>query len=155
MSPPRESAAPVVLLVQPDDDSRDMYVEFLSHHGFEVVCPESAGAALTRAADADIIVSGLLLPGVMDGYEFIARLRAGQSTRHKPIVVVTAWAWQTERLRALEAGCDVFLAKPCLPRQLLMHIRRLLARARLRPGRAKQARRHRADGPSTARKRPA
>jgi DNA-binding response OmpR family regulator len=124
MPPTTKRTSAAVLLVQPPDDSRDMYAEFFGHHGMDVVCPEDVATALTLAPAADVIITGLQLPGAVDGYQFIERLRADAATRHKLIIVVTSWAWQTERLRARDAGCDVFLTKPCLPAVLLRHVRR-------------------------------
>jgi CheY-like chemotaxis protein len=131
----RQQSSPIVLLVQsPHDDSREMYAEFFRHHDLTVRCPEDVDQALDLASSADVIITGLQLPGTMDGYAFIQRLRADERTRRKPIIVVTSWAWQTERLRAEEAGCDLFLTKPCLPDVLLRHVRRALTTTRLRGG---------------------
>ena len=131
---PSVKPAAVVLLVQPHDDGRDMYAEFLGHHGLTVVCPDEVAEALTLAPTSDVIVTELRLPGALDGYEFIQRLRRDEQTRHKPVIVVTSWAWQTERLRAEEAGCDRFLIKPCLPDVLLREVRKALT-SRKRSGR--------------------
>ena len=95
----RRSAA-VVLLVHTADDSREMY--------------------------ADVIVTELRIPGALEGYDFIQQLRLDEQTRNKPVIVVTSWAWQTERVRAEEAGCDLFLTKPCFPEALLRHVRQAL-----------------------------
>jgi CheY-like chemotaxis protein len=142
----RVKTAPVVLLMQRPDD-RAMYEEFFRHHGLAPLCPADATEALACAPAADVLVTGLMLPGVMDGFEFIERLRADARTKHKPIIVVTSWAWQTERLRARDAGCDVFLTKPCLPDDLLREIRRVLAATRLRGvrGRPERSSRSRPD----------
>jgi CheY-like chemotaxis protein len=134
-----------VLLVQPPDDSREMYAEFFRHHGMDVVCPDDVVEALTLAPAADAVVTGLQLPGTMDGYAFIQQLRAGAATRHKLIIVVTSWAWQTERLRAQDAGCDVFLTKPCLPAVLLRHVQRGLRAARPRQPRRRGSKRDSSD----------
>jgi two-component system cell cycle response regulator DivK len=119
----------VVLLVQPERDDRDMYAEFLRHAGMTPIVVSNAVPALTVAPDADVIVTGLLLPGSMDGIEFIVRLRSDRCTSGLPIIVLTSSAWDTERDRAHRAGCDVFLSKPCLPDHLVREIRRLLARS--------------------------
>ena len=123
-----------VLLLQRDDD-RAMYAEFLRHHGFAPDCPDHVDEALAGAADSDVIVTELAVPTVSDGCAFIKTLRAEPSTRHKPIIVVTSWAWQTDRLLAREAGCDVFLTKPCLPDDLLREIHSVLAATRRRVSR--------------------
>jgi CheY-like chemotaxis protein len=90
-------------------------------------CPADATEALTLAATADVIVTGLLLPGPMDGFEFIQRLRADDRTKDTPILVVSAWTRRADRRRAAAAGCNLFLCKPCLPDVLLTEIRRALA----------------------------
>jgi CheY-like chemotaxis protein len=105
-----------------------MYVEFLRHHGFAVMGIPDAWDALTVAPDADVIVTGILLASSIDGHELIARLRNDGRTNQTPIIVLTACAWTTERERAERAGCDVFLEKPCLPSDLLRHVRGRAAR---------------------------
>jgi CheY-like chemotaxis protein len=54
-------------------------------------CPNDATEALALAVMAEVIVTGLLLPGPMDGFEVIQRLRADDRTKHTPILVLTAW----------------------------------------------------------------
>jgi two-component system, cell cycle response regulator DivK len=122
----------IVLLVQPDDDSRQMYAEFLRHHGCLTMLVSDAARAQTMARDVDVVVTGILLNGTTDGLELVARLRGDERTKRLPIIVLTACAWQTERDRAEQVGCDVFLPKPCLPDDLLKEIRLLLATAKLR-----------------------
>jgi two-component system, cell cycle response regulator DivK len=122
----------VVLLVQAEDDSREMYTEFFRYEGFLPVPVSNARDGLTVARKADVIVTGLLLPGDIDGIEFIARLKRDERTNRIPLIVLTACAWKSDRDRAEEAGCDVFLAKPCLPDLLLREVRLLLAASTLR-----------------------
>jgi two-component system cell cycle response regulator DivK len=71
-------------------------------------------------------VSEMLLHGHIDGLELLARLKGDERTKAIPLIVLTVCAWTTERARAEEAGCDVFLAKPCLPGELLDAVRRVL-----------------------------
>ncbi|MCU1382168.1 MAG: response regulator receiver [Acidobacteria bacterium] len=143
----------VVLLVEPHADTRAMYAEFFHHEGLPLTCVSDAAQALRVAPRAALIVTGLLLPGAVDGFALIARLRADAATARTPIIVVTACAWTSERVRAEQAGCDVFLAKPCLPDDLLAAVRRLLVPKRLQHVRGKAAKcrggstnAHRADG---------
>jgi CheY-like chemotaxis protein len=127
--PPTPAA--VVLLVQGDPDSREMYAEFFRHKGFLPIPVSNARDGLTVARKADVIVTGLLLGGI-DGIEFIARLKSDERTKRIPLIVLTACAWKSDRERAEEAGCDVFLAKPCLPDHLLREVRLLLAASKRR-----------------------
>jgi len=127
--------APVVLLVQADADSREMYTEFFRYEGLLPVPVSNARDGLTVARRADIVVTGLLLPGDIDGIEFIARLKRDERTKRIPLIVLTACAWKSDRERAEKAGCDVFLAKPCLPDHLLREVQLLLAASKLRDNR--------------------
>jgi two-component system cell cycle response regulator DivK len=138
----------VILLVQQEQD-RVMYGEFFRHCGVETVCPRDAADAIRLAPTADVVVTGLTLPGSMDGFQLIRRLRDDRHTRSTPIIVLTSWGWQTERLRALDAGCDLFLTKPCLPAELLAAVRhqvRLIRTRSLHPRPLKTSQRHRARG---------
>jgi two-component system, cell cycle response regulator DivK len=121
----------VVLLVQPERDDRDLYAEYLSHMGLTPLCVQEATDALRLVSRADVVVTGMLLPGALDGCALIAVLKASPATRHVPIVVLTVCAWTHEEARARRAGCDVFLSKPCPPQTLFRAISRALA---ARPG---------------------
>jgi two-component system cell cycle response regulator DivK len=121
----------VVLLVQAKRDDREMYAEFFRHQGWLPVPVSTAGDALRVAPIADVIIAGILLPGDMDGVGFIAQLKADERTKSIPVIVLTTCAWKNERERAENAGCDMFLAKPCLPDDLERAVRRVLARRRV------------------------
>lgn len=122
-----QTGGPTILLVQPERDDREMYTEFLRQRGLVPIPISTASDALAVAARADVIVTGVLLPGQMDGIEFLTKLKADDRTKNIPIIVLTSCAWQSDRERATKAGCDVFLAKPCLPEDLLKEVRRVLA----------------------------
>jgi DNA-binding response OmpR family regulator len=106
-----------------------MYAEYLRHQGFLPIAVSTAAYALTIAHRADVIVTGLLLAGEMDGIEFIRRLRVDGRTKTMPVVVLTACVWRSDRNRALAAGCDLFLPKPCTPELLVSQLRFVLADA--------------------------
>jgi DNA-binding response OmpR family regulator len=135
------NARGVVLIAQPPyDDALVMYAEFLRCRGLTPVPVTNATDALIAAPTADLIVTGIRLPGECDGIELITRLRGAEETQHKPIIVVSACAMDSDRARVKRAGCDVFLPKPCLPEELFAEIRRLLATSRELHGRARNAR---------------
>jgi two-component system cell cycle response regulator DivK len=107
-----------------------MYAECLRGQGLLPVPVVTGREGLAVARRADLIVTGLLLPGDMDGIEFITRLKGDERTKRIPVIVLTVCVWQSDRERAEHAGCDVFLPKPCPPDDLLRDVRRLLAAAR-------------------------
>jgi two-component system cell cycle response regulator DivK len=139
---PASTHTTITLLVQPERDDRDMYAEYLRHAGLIPIVVSHAVPALALAPDADVVVTALLLPGHMDGIALIGQLRHQGPTKHIPIIVLTSSAWDTERDRALAAGADVFLPKPCLPDRLLAEIRRLLALGKIPKPQPAQVRPH-------------
>jgi CheY-like chemotaxis protein len=108
-----------------------MYVECFRYEGFTVLPVSTAHEALIAAPQVAVIVTGILLPGHMDGLELVRRLRNDERMKSLPVVVLTACAWDAERERAHAAGCDLFLTKPCPPHALVTEIRRLLSTHRV------------------------
>ena len=109
-----------------------MYAEYLRARGLRPIEVGTTDEALRHATEADVIVTGVRVNGSFDGFELVRRLRAGAHTKTKPIIVLTAWAFEPSRTLAYDAGCDIFLTKPCLPDTLVAEIRRAIKRRRSR-----------------------
>jgi CheY-like chemotaxis protein len=103
-----------------------MYVEAFRQGGFTPLEAHTTDAALPLAAAADVIVTGIQVPGPFSGLELVRRLREDARTQKKPVVVLTACAYRPDRERAKAAGCDLFLPKPCPPEVLIAAVRELL-----------------------------
>jgi CheY-like chemotaxis protein len=116
-----------VLLVDDYPDAREMYTEYLTFSGFDVVEASNGAEALQRAIETapDIILMDLSLP-VMDGWEATRRLKADKKTASIPVVALTGHALAGISEGAKRAGCDAFVTKPCLPEDLVREIRRIL-----------------------------
>jgi DNA-binding response OmpR family regulator len=119
-----------VLLVDSAQDDRQMYARFLHENHFLPLEAETTDDGLRAASNADIIVTGIRVNGSFDGIELVRRLRHDEQTRTKPLIVLTACAFEPDQQRAHMAGCDVFLPKPCLPETLLAAINDLLIHGR-------------------------
>jgi len=52
-----------ILLIEPDDNSRMMYAEYLQTFGFTVLTADTTDDGLSRASDADVLVTGIRVPG--------------------------------------------------------------------------------------------
>ncbi|QOL50002.1 GAF domain-containing protein [Massilia litorea] len=112
-----------ILLVEDDDDARDMLASVLSSAHAIVETASNAREALTlfEGIRPDLVVSDIGMPE-MDGYEFIAELRKRErDTRRRsvPAVALTAYARVQDRMRALTAGFQMHVAKPVEPAELL------------------------------------
>jgi DNA-binding response OmpR family regulator len=119
-----------VLIVNGFTDGREMYVEFLQHHDFDVrgAARPTAALFMRRRFRPDVIVTDLVFPdGGVDGAAFIAGVRRKPDGREPVVIVVSGFTQPADEQRARAAGADAFLRKPCLPQQLLFEMTRLLA----------------------------
>lgn len=119
-----------ILVVEDNADNRDIYTTFLRHHGYEVAEAETGdeGVRIAREILPAVVLMDMSMPG-MDGWEATRRLKSDPGTAAIPIIAVTAHAMADDRLRAEQAGCDAYLAKPVEPRRVLEEVERLLAGA--------------------------
>jgi two-component system, cell cycle response regulator DivK len=127
--------APLVLVVDDFEDNRAMYVEYLQFQGFRVSEAVNGEEAVARATELlpAVIIMDLSLP-VMDGWEATRRIKNNAKTKHIKVVALTGHAEPAHAKRALEAGCDDFVAKPCLPENLLAKVREHLPQSKSQKG---------------------
>ncbi len=126
---PHRGVKPLVLLVDDDRQCREMYAEYLRTAGYDVAEAHNGNQALSKATEEhpDIIVTDLALPG-LDGYQLTRKLRQAGPVAAVPIIAITGYGgFMEDTARALNAGCDAVLTKPCVPDRLLEEIQRLLA----------------------------
>lgn len=132
------AAAPAVLLVDPYEDTREMYSQYLASCGFSSTAVADGDEALQKVPTTDLLVTGIHIHGSFDGLELLRRVRSHDTG--KPVIVLTAYADESHRLQAQQAGCDAFLTKPCQPDALAGEIRRLLGMSRHLRRRSRQVR---------------
>jgi CheY-like chemotaxis protein len=120
----------VVLLVDDEEDQRELYKDFLAFAGYRVKLASGGAAALEAALEArpDVIIMDLAMPG-MDGFEATRRLKELSTTSRIPVIALSAYGdippeW------AVAAGCETYLRKPILPHDLMLEIERVIAAAR-------------------------
>ena len=109
-----------------------MYRDYLVFAGFDVHTADNGQDAIdkARAIRPDLILMDLSLP-VLDGWEATRRLKLDEETAAIKVVALSAHAMGIEAQRAAQAGCDGFIAKPCLPEQLVAALAQHLAPHRL------------------------
>ena len=125
------ASSELVLLVDDDRETRELYAESLSGFGLRVEAARDAAEALFKslAIRPSVICTGLTLEKT-DGFEFCRLVRQNPLTRHIPMIAVMAGVFPGQAARARDAGVDSILIKPCLPETLGAEIRRVLSRAR-------------------------
>ena len=125
------AAAPRVLVVE-DDAALSLLLSYnLEAEGFAVTREERGDEAELRLAETppDLVILDWMLPGV-SGLEICRRLRARESTRTLPVIMVTARGEEAERVRGLSVGADDYVVKPFSVPELMARVRALLRRSR-------------------------
>ena len=113
-----------ILVVEDHEDNRRIMHDLLTSSGYEVIEAVTGIEGVTAAETyrPDLILMDIQLPGI-DGYEATRRIKANPSLQKVPIIVVTSYALSGDDVKAFEAGCDAYVAKPFSPRDLLAKIR--------------------------------
>lgn len=119
-------ADPVVLVVDDLSTNLRLMEAVLVPRGHRVILASSGAEALEVLGreDVDLVLLDILMPD-MDGYEVCRRIRADERTAFLPVVMVTASGDQ-EKVNAIDAGADDFVAKPFAQSELLARVRSLV-----------------------------
>ena len=117
-----------ILLVEDNEDNRDMLSRRLQRKGYEVVVAVDGqqGVNMARAEMPRLILMDMSLP-VLDGWEATRQLKASADTQAIPVIALTAHAMSGDREKALAAGCDDYDTKPIEMSTLLHKIEALLS----------------------------
>ena len=102
-----------ILLVDDDEMNRDMLSRRLIRKGYEVIIAVDGAEAvrMSQSQAPDLVLMDSNLP-VLSGQEATRKIRETPSERHLPIISLTAHAMAGEHERAIQAGCDDYVAKP-------------------------------------------
>jgi len=108
-----------ILIVDDNQDSRELVVKLLKTKGFQTIEAVDGEEALEKATAERpaLILMDRSLPK-MSGYEVTRRLKSRKEFRDIPIVALTAHAMRGDKEKALEAGCDGYISKPINVREL-------------------------------------
>jgi CheY-like chemotaxis protein len=118
-----------VLLVEDNEDNRDIYTTLLRHVGYDVIEAIDGEHALqmVERQRPDIVLLDISLPK-LDGWQVAQRLKANDDTRGIPIAALTAHAYQSDRENAAAIGFEAYLAKPVEPRDVFQCVVDLIGR---------------------------
>ena len=119
-----------VLVVEDQEDLRRILLLALKSAGFRVVEAANGadGVAKALSESPDLILMDIQLP-VLDGYEAIRQIRAGEGMASVPIIAVSSFAMKGDEEKARAAGCDAYVTKPYSPMQLLGRVRQILEKS--------------------------
>ena len=127
----------VGLVIEDDQDIRELVRVVLSQAGFDVhvASTGSAGVTSARELNPDVMTLDLGLPDI-DGFEVARQIRKSSDAY---IIMLTARAEELDTLMGLEAGGDDYLTKPFRPRELRARVAAMMRRPRSTPELAEEA----------------
>jgi two-component system, cell cycle response regulator DivK len=116
-----------ILVVEDTEDNRQILRDLLTHAGFDLLeaTDGATGVDMAIAHRPDLVLMDLQLP-VLDGFEATRRIRAEPGLHRMPIIAVTSFAMSGDAERAIDSGCNAYVAKPYSPRALLAKIKEFL-----------------------------
>jgi len=127
----RENRARILLA----DDNADMrvYVQRLLRDQYEVISEGDGQAALERAREQrpDLILSDVMMPR-LDGFGLLKAVRADETLRGVPVILLSARAGEDSRIEGLQSGAHDYLIKPFSARELFARVQTQLELARVR-----------------------
>ncbi|MBI2614189.1 MAG: response regulator, partial [Gemmatimonadetes bacterium] len=132
---------PTVLVVEDSPTQAEALVATLEDDGYDATLARDGETAvrILQERGFDLVISDIVMPGEVDGYELCRRIKAGPH-RDTPVVLLTSLSDPMDIIHGLEAGADNFLTKPYAPEHLLERLavllttRRARARGRVRAG---------------------
>ena len=126
--------AEMILVVDDEVDVLELVVYNMKKSGFQTLSARDGATGLQKARNdmPALIVLDLMLPGI-DGTEICRQLKADPKTAHIPVIMLTAKADEVDRIVGLELGADDYVTKPFSPRELVLRVKKLLARGKAAP----------------------
>ena len=101
-----------ILVVDDEEPNRDLLKQMIGVFGHEAELAKDGFEALAKLhMNIDLVLLDVVMPG-MDGFEVARRIRSTSQAWDVPIIMVTARSGKEDRLRAVEAGANDFIAKP-------------------------------------------
>ena len=125
-----ESKQPVILVVEDDDDIRELVAFSLEDEGYRVEQAADGlhGLELAVELQPDLIILDLMLPG-RDGLSVCRELnRRSSDTPPSPVLMLTARGEEMDRIIGFEYGADDYVVKPFNIRELMLRVRAILRR---------------------------
>jgi len=121
--------APQILLVDDDPDLVEMYKDFLEPQQYRIITAGNGEEAIRKAEKEipDLVILDIVMPR-MNGYEVIGRLKENSSTCHIPIIILTGYGLDQERLENLSSRAVPALHKPVSMKEFLRAVSQVLGK---------------------------
>lgn len=116
-----------ILVVDDDSTNLKLIKALLTKEGYDCLCKKNGQDALLvlKQYRPDLMLIDVMMP-VMDGFELTRQIKANESTKNIPVILVTALSDRNSRIEGLETGAEEFINKPIDQMELKIRVRNLL-----------------------------
>jgi len=121
------SAPKRILIVEDNELNMKLLNDVLEAYGYEIVKTGSGAAVLDLARQhrPDLVLMDIQLPD-LSGLDAVRQLKEDPQTQAIPVIAVTAFAMAGDERRALDSGCDAYIAKPIMLREFLATVEKFI-----------------------------
>ena len=123
-----------IMIVEDEPANQKLFSDLLNNLGYRVLLAKNGLEAidLTLKEMPDLILMDIGLPGI-SGLDATKIIKENNKSKQIPVIAVTAFAMKEDETRAIQAGCDSFIAKPVNIRDLIREIERWVSRSETYP----------------------
>ncbi len=117
-----------VMVVEDDDDVRNLLYTLLSSSGFDVVAIDNGKGAVEFLLEhaVDVVLLDVMMPE-MDGWETLRLIRMNEGTRHVPVIMVTVKDSRSDKLNAIKEGATDYITKPFNNDELIAVVKKAIS----------------------------
>jgi len=114
-----------VFLIEDNPDNREIAETVLKRSGYHVISAFDGEEAVKKLKkeNFDLILLDLSLPKI-SGWDLIKMIRTDERIKSVPVIALTAHAMHGDREKAIEAGCNDYISKPCKPSEIVEKVKR-------------------------------
>ncbi|MFA6217819.1 MAG: response regulator transcription factor [Candidatus Omnitrophota bacterium] len=119
-----------ILIVEDEKELVKLITFHMAIAGYDVLSAKNGIEALEvcETQKPALIILDIMLPRI-DGWEVCRRLKLNPQTRHIPIIMLSALSEIEDKLKGFDLGTDDYVTKPFSPRELVVRVKRVLARS--------------------------
>ncbi|SHE87001.1 DNA-binding response regulator, OmpR family, contains REC and winged-helix (wHTH) domain [Marinitoga hydrogenitolerans DSM 16785] len=120
----------VIMIIEDDPAISEMLNFNLTKEGYDIILASDADEAvkMIEEKEVDFFIVDIMLPGSMDGFDFIRTVKSNEKFKNAPVLILSAKDDPADKVAGLELGSDDYVTKPFNVRELIARIKSIFRR---------------------------
>ncbi|MBN1385121.1 MAG: response regulator [Elusimicrobia bacterium] len=115
-----------ILVIEDNPLNREIVEVTLKKEGYNLVLAVDGEDGLQKLEESpDLVLLDLSLPKI-SGWDIIKKIRKDKKYKNLPVIALTAHAMVGDREKAIKMGCNAYLPKPCLPKNIIEKVKNFI-----------------------------